>query len=94
MLDRYSRALKCETTLKNYYFSGNKYFNVSSLKTDFYAKTSSTFPGYTMQILHGHLSGIHLFILNLKALRVLGCFISLSTKSHIFEPRYETDSGP
>ena len=32
------------------------------------------------------------FDLNLKALRVSNCFISLGTKSYIFEPRYDTDS--
>ena len=59
-------------------FTGSQYF---------YAIISSTCPKYVLHILHGHTSGIHLLILNLKALTDSDFFISLNTKSHIFGPR-------
>ena len=42
---------------------------------------------YTLRMLHANLSGIHFSILNLKALKVSDCFITLDTKSHDFGPR-------
>ena len=42
---------------------------------------------YILHILHGHPSGTHLLILNLKPLRDSDSFISLGTKSHIFKTR-------
>ena len=65
----------------------SQYFNFSSLKTGFNVNINPTCPRYTPHILHGHSSGTHVLILDLKALRVSDCFVSLGTKSHIFETR-------
>ena len=46
-----------------------------------------TINSYISHILHGHLSGNPLLVLNLKALRYSDSFISLDTKSNIFGPR-------
>ena len=62
-------------------------YNLISLKTIFYVIINPTCPRYILYILHGHPSGIRLLILNLKALRDSDSFISLGTKSHIFEPK-------
>ena len=60
----------------------------------FYVIINPTCQSYIFHILQGHHSGTHLLILNLKALRDSGSFISLGAKSHIFGPRQITDSVP
>ena len=57
------------------------------VKTGFYGNINPNYWGYTLQILHKHLSGTHPLILNLKTLRVSDCLISLGIESHIFGPR-------
>ena len=62
-------------------------YNFISLKISFYVTINPTCPRYILYILHGHPSGTHLLILNLKPLRDSDSFISLGTKSRIFGPR-------
>ena len=66
-------------------------YNFISLKTNFVI-IDPTCPRYILHILHGHHSGTHLLISNLKPLRDSDSFISLGTKSHVFGPRKYTDS--
>ena len=62
-------------------------YNFVSLKTSFfYVIINPICPRYILNILHGHPSGTHLLILNLKPLRVSDSLSSLSTQSHIFQP--------
>ena len=56
-----------------------------TLKTSFYCKYKPHMPKiYFAYSVWTSFRGIHLLILNLKALRVSDCFISLGTSSNIF----------
>ena len=56
------------------------------METRFYVNINPTCRQYTLQILCGHSSGTHFFILSLKVLRISDCFISLDTKSRASRP--------
>ena len=80
MIVKNDRALVCNDNSDNIKFYFTK-------KLAFYVTINPTCPRYILHILHGHPSGTHLLILNLKPLRDSDSFISLGTKSHISRPR-------
>ena len=67
-------------------------YNFILSKTRFLCYYKPHLPKICLYILHGHSSGTHLLILNLKALEESDSLISLGTISHIFGPRSNTDS--
>ena len=65
-------------------------YDFISLKTSFLCY----YKPYLPNIYFAYSSGIHLLILNLKALRDSNHFLSLCTESYNFGPRYDTNSVP
>ena len=62
-----------------------KLFQVNFKSTCFHVTTWSK---YILHVLHGHPSGTHLLILNVKALKDSSSFISFDAKSHILGCRF------